>query len=244
MLQEIKRLNQYPLPNGSKVLRVAICSGQPIFASGLAAELPLSLELVGCFDTIDSLEQGLPELRPDILVLEVMSTLSIEKVRRLSEAAPQMKTVLWIDSPSTEFINHCIGVGVTAVLSRRASLANHKECLAAVARGENWMDQSVLSSLLSGKSIKLTPRERQLMTLIAQGLSNKEVAWRLTIGEGTVKVYLSRLFAKAGVQNRFELALLALRNMSPVASVPVASNPSAPVCMPPTVIRHSPTMAA
>ena len=141
-------------------------------------------------------------------------------------------------------MNHCVSAGVTAVLSRRASVASHRECLAAVARGENWIDQSVLSSLLSGKSVKLTPRERQLMALVAQGLSNKEVAWRLEITEGTVKVYLSRLFSKAGVQNRFELALLALRNMSPAASLPAASDLSAPVCMPPAVIRYIPTMAA
>lgn len=51
----------------------------------------------------------------------------------------------------------------------------------------------------------------ELMTLISSGLRNKEIAWQMNITEGTVKVYLSRLFGKVGVSDRFELAILALR---------------------------------
>jgi hypothetical protein len=59
------------------------------------------------------------------------------------------------------------------------------------------------------------------MGLLAQGLRNKEIAWSMGISEGTVKVYLSRLFTKVGASDRFELALLALRNVvAGGASVP------------------------
>ena len=59
----------------------------------------------------------------------------------------------------------------------------------------------------------LSPRERQLLRLISQGLSNKQIAGTLMITEGTVKVYLSRLFKKVGVLDRFELALYGLKNL-------------------------------
>ena len=52
------------------------------------------------------------------------------------------------------------------------------------------------------------------MALLAQGLRNKEIAFSLQIGEGTVKVYLSRLFRKLGVSDRFELALYGLKNLA------------------------------
>jgi two-component system nitrate/nitrite response regulator NarL len=58
----------------------------------------------------------------------------------------------------------------------------------------------------------LSPREGQLVTLLSHGLKNKEIGAALRITEGTVKVYLSRLYDKVGVQDRFELALYALRN--------------------------------
>jgi hypothetical protein len=51
------------------------------------------------------------------------------------------------------------------------------------------------------------------MNLLAQGLKNKEIAYAMTLSEGTVKVYLSRLFQKAGANDRFELALYALKNL-------------------------------
>ena len=69
-------------------------------------------------------------------------------------------------------------------------------------------------SFLSAKRIALTKREGQLVSLLSQGLKNKEIASMLLISEGTVKVYLSRLFQKVGVKDRFELALYGLKNLT------------------------------
>jgi DNA-binding CsgD family transcriptional regulator len=60
----------------------------------------------------------------------------------------------------------------------------------------------------------LTPREGQLVSLVADGLKNKEIAEELCISEGTVRVYMSTLFRKLGVKDRYELALYGLKNMA------------------------------
>ena len=70
-----------------------------------------------------------------------------------------------------------------------------------------------MEQLLLTKRVSLTRREGQLVGLIAQGLKNKELGYALGITEGTVKVYLSRIFKKLGVNDRFELALYALKNV-------------------------------
>ncbi len=75
------------------------------------------------------------------------------------------------------------------------------------------MPQEVTASLLNRRFCKLTAREAELVTLLASGLRNKEIAYALGITEGTVKVYLSKLFSKIGVSDRFELALFALRTI-------------------------------
>ena len=77
------------------------------------------------------------------------------------------------------------------------------------------------------------------MSSSSQGLKNKEIATALTISEGTVKVYLSRLFQKLGVKDRFELALYGLKNLTPgngaidSASTSGGRKPSSPVWQPP-----------
>ena len=55
-------------------------------------------------------------------------------------------------------------------------------------------------------AVRMTPREREIITLLRQGLRNKQIAGEMDITEGTVKIYLFRLFHKLGVRNRFELA--------------------------------------
>ena len=68
---------------------------------------------------------------------------------------------------------------------------------------------------MSARRYALTRREGQLVTLLSQGLKNKEITTALGISEGTVKVCLSRLFQKLGVKDRFELALYGLKNLTP-----------------------------
>jgi DNA-binding CsgD family transcriptional regulator len=82
-----------------------------------------------------------------------------------------------------------------------------------VAEGGLWFEETLKTSFTSMRTVSLTRRESQLVSLLSQGLKNKEIASTLFISEGTVKVYLSRLFHKLGVKDRFELALFGLKNM-------------------------------
>src|SRR6185436_10936144 len=85
---------------------------------------------------------------------------------------------------------------------------------------------------LTARRVALTNREGQLVSLISHGLKNKEIAAAMMIGDGTVKVYLSRLFQKVGVKDRFELALFGLKNLT-TGQLPVDSNGE---CVPATAM--------
>jgi DNA-binding NarL/FixJ family response regulator len=102
-------------------------------------------------------------------------------------------------------------------------------CLTRVLDGELWFEKALTDSLMSAQQFRLTRREGQLVSLVSQGMKNKEVATALNISEGTVKVYLSRLFQKLGVKDRFELALYGLKNLTPgrgtVNTMPVQDIP-------------------
>jgi DNA-binding NarL/FixJ family response regulator len=82
-----------------------------------------------------------------------------------------------------------------------------------VLANELWLEKDLSQKLLRMRTVRLSPRERQLVGLLTQGLRNKEIAWRMRITEGTAKVYLSRLFEKTGANDRFELAMYVLQNL-------------------------------
>jgi DNA-binding NarL/FixJ family response regulator len=90
------------------------------------------------------------------------------------------------------------------------------KCLQRVHQGEFWFEKALTDSFLLSTCIPLTKREGQLVLLLSQGMKNKEIATELLITEGTVKVYLSKLFQKVGVKDRFELALYGLKNLTTV----------------------------
>ena len=110
------------------------------------------------------------------------------------------------------------------------------KCLQKVQAGELWFEKALTDSFLCARRVALTQREGQLVSLLSQGLKNKEIATTLMISEGTVKVYLSRLFQKVGVKDRFELALFGLKNLTtgqlPVGEKGTPAPAPCPACAP------------
>jgi DNA-binding NarL/FixJ family response regulator len=105
-----------------------------------------------------------------------------------------------------------MGLGVRGILRKTLPTDLLVKCLEKVQEGELWFEKALTDSFLSAKRIALTQREGQLVSLLSQGLKNKEIAEALFIAEPTVKTYLWRLFRKVGAKDRFELALYGLRN--------------------------------
>src|SRR5262249_46784763 len=140
------------------------------------------------------------------------------------------KMVLWVYSISVEMAHRARAMGVRGVLRKDLSTDLLARCLATVAAGDLWFDRALLTSMLQVREVKLSPRERQLLRLNTLGLSNKELAAELEISEGTVKVYLAKLFRKVGVHDRYELALYSLRSYGAAPSTtendPAAFSPS------------------
>jgi DNA-binding CsgD family transcriptional regulator len=107
-----------------------------------------------------------------------------------------------------------MGLGVRGILRKTLPADLQVKCLQKVNEGELWFEKALTDSFLAAKRVVLSQREGQLITLLSHGLKNKEIASTLQISEGTVKVYLSRLFQKVGVKDRFELALFGLKNLT------------------------------
>jgi DNA-binding NarL/FixJ family response regulator len=196
--------------------RILLYSSEPILAQGLAAVLNGNpdLRLVGISNSTDGLGIALETEKPDILLMDLTSDVSFQLLRELKKRADSCKMLLWVNGISTELAFQAMGLGVRGIVRKTLPAETLIECLRKVHQGELWFEKSLTDSMLSARKVTLTRREGQLVTLLSQGLKNKEIATVLCVSENTVKVYLSRLFQKVGVKDRFELALYGLRNVA------------------------------
>ncbi len=152
---------------------------------------------------------------PDLLVVHTTPSVTLGILEQLKSVFGGAEIILWVEDVEPEFAAQALHLGISAFLPRNSALDMYAECFRAVLAGRTWMPAELNTKLLSLNETNLTPRQRQLAMLLVQGLKNKEIAWKMGITEGTVKVYLSHLFQKVGANDRFEFALLTLRNVTP-----------------------------
>ena len=196
---------------------VLLCSDEPILAEGLARILASSeaLNLISYCPGINDLKSQMESHQPDLLMLDLTTGITFGVLSGLHEVASHAKIVLWVHSISTELALQAMSLRVRGILRKTLPAETLLRCLTRVNEGELWFEKALTDSIMSARRYSLTRREGQLVSLLSQGLKNKEIATALTISEGTVKVYLSRLFKKVGVKDRFELALYGLKNLTP-----------------------------
>jgi len=199
-----------------EMTRTLLFSDEPILAKGLESVLASvdGFQLTGVCSTTGKLKEILDAGEPDILLIDLTSDVTFSILSELKKASVNAKIVLWVHSISTELALQAMALGVRGILRKTLPSDLLIKCLQRVNEGEFWFEKALTDSFLSAKRIALTKREGQLVSLLSQGLKNKEIASMLLISEGTVKVYLSRLFQKVGVKDRFELALYGLKNLT------------------------------
>ncbi len=200
----------------NEMVRVAVYSDHPIMANGLGSLIAAdpALEWNACCSNIAALKEHLASGTSDLAVLDLTPEITVAMLNELRNIAPKCKLILWTNSIASDFTVQAIASGIRGVLRKSLSLEAHRQCLHRVYSGELWVEKSLTDSFRVCHRVSLTPRESQLVTLLSRGLKNKAIAGELGITEGTVKVYLSHLFRKSGVNDRFDMALQGLKNLN------------------------------
>jgi DNA-binding NarL/FixJ family response regulator len=149
----------------------------------------------------------------DIILVDTGTSVTLTGLGALCQAERSRHVALWGTPASPEFACHSIDLGVRGIIPSDVSLDILISALKIIRAGRLWFTKQLLETVMTANRHSLTRREGQLITLLAQGLKNKELAYKLGLAEGTVKVYFSRLFKRLGVNDRFQLSLYALRNV-------------------------------
>jgi DNA-binding NarL/FixJ family response regulator len=154
---------------------------------------------------------------------------SIATLRHFHGANPEVSKVLLLEACDRELAVSAFRSGVRGIFTiTDSSLRLLCRCLLCVAAGQVWANTEQLNYLVdsisavpsvrvinAGGHALLTPREEQVVALVAEGLSNRQIARELKLSEHTIKKYLFRIFEKLGVSSRVELVLYAVNNGDP-----------------------------
>jgi len=157
--------------------------------------------------------------RPDVVLmdLEMPDLDGIEATRRIRSADPDVNVVVLTAFSDRQRILGAIDAGAVGYLLKDAAPDDLIRGLKAAARGESPLAPQAAQALVAARAAtqtdpELTPREREVLALLADGLPNKLIARRLDISEKTVKAHLTNIFHRIGVTDRTQAALWAQRH--------------------------------
>jgi len=201
---------------------VLLADDHPMILTAFEAMLRgTDYELVGKAASGAEALDSIASCEPDIIVLDIQMPggNGLDVLRELRSDGSQRKVVLLTASIDDSRFREALSLKVDGVLLKTSDPALLIDCLDRVRSGGEWIDPQLkhLPHRYADEQVtaSLSPRERELVGLVRQGLRNREIAERLGITEGTVKVYLHSVFDKTGVANRTELAIRAYEWIGP-----------------------------
>jgi DNA-binding NarL/FixJ family response regulator len=217
-------------------VRVLVVDDQTVVREGLVSLLSLlpGIEVVGAAVDGDDAIRQIPAADPDVVLMDLNMPRcnGVEATERLRVERPQIRVVVLTTYSDDAWVFSALQAGARGFLTKDAGAAEIHRAITTVAAGHAQLDPSVQSRLLDalqrGQHFAvdggtdepeppplpddLTPREAEVLTRIAAGLSNQEIATVLFVSAATVKTHINHIFTKTGLRDRAQLVGYAFRH--------------------------------
>ncbi len=165
----------------------------------------------------EALNQALERVRPRVLLIDPTTT-GVDSARLLASAAEHTRVLFISSTPEPAQVYTALEAGASGYLGKDCPAREVCDAIAAIARGDEILGASIQPALASEIRLRaaaprdfLTDREREVLVLIAEGMSAPEIARRLTIGTATVKTHLSHIYERLGARDQAEAVAVAMR---------------------------------
>ncbi|MBJ6639614.1 response regulator transcription factor [Streptomyces sp. DHE7-1] len=215
------------MTSGADAIRVLIADDQQMVRQGFTVLLDTKpgIQVVGqAVHGLDAIAK-VRELAPDVVLMDIrMPELGgIEATRRITTDHPDIRVLVLTTFDLDEYVYQALRAGASGFLLKDASAEQLAEAVRVVAAGDALLAPGITRRLIAEFSRldgtprpplmrrvgDLTERETEVLTLIAQGLSNAEIAGRLVVAEQTVKTHVGRILVKLGLRDRTQAAVFA-----------------------------------
>ena len=208
----------------TKAARVLIADDQTLFRAGLARLLneDSRIEVVGqALDGLDAVKQAL-KLKPDVVLMDIKmpNADGIEATRQITEADPSIKILVLTTFETDSQVIQALKAGASGYVLKDATAEAIVSSIVSIMSGEKVMASAVANrvlAMLTGTTTPkefydgLTNREIEILKLLANGMANKQIAYRLKISEKTVRNHVSNTYEKLGIYDRSQAVLYAVK---------------------------------
>ncbi|MGI5492007.1 response regulator [Microtetraspora malaysiensis] len=200
------------------MVRLMIVDDHPVVRQGLRGMLESDpgVDVVGEAGSGDEAVVRARELRPDVILMDLRmpSGDGVDATRLILAERPESRVIVLTTYETDQDIVRAVEAGAAGYLLKDISRADLLAAVASAVRGETVLAPSVATKLVTRMRApvaeSLSPREAQVLSLVARGLTNAEIGTELFISEATVKTHLLRVFAKLGVSDRTAAVTTAL----------------------------------
>jgi NarL family two-component system response regulator LiaR len=210
-------MQQTPQP-----IRVMIVDDHSMVRRGLAAFLKVNadLQVVGQARNGQQALQMCAQAQPDVILMDLLMPEmdGATATRIILERHPQVRVVALTSFQEKELVRDALRAGAISYLIKNVSADELVEAIRAAHAGRSTLAPEALQALIQSDQPEFTPgydlsaRERQVLALLVQGLSNPEIADRLSVSRSTAKAHVSSILSKLGVSSRAEAAALAVEH--------------------------------
>ena len=206
-----------------RTVTVIVADDHPLYRSGVVVSLreQENILVVGEASNGDEAVQLASEKKPDIVLLDIsMPGGGIDALSRINQVSPKTRTVMLTVSESDDDIFSALDEGAAGYVLKGVGSDELSSVVKSVAAGQSYVSPSLAARVLRGirdggkntpKQLlaSLTDRETEILKLVAEGMSNKEVGRALDLQEKTVKHYMTNILQKINAKNRVEAAIKA-----------------------------------